>query len=182
MNEENFFVLTGVGQDRHGLVEEISGWLAERQASIADSRMALLGGEFAIIILVNAPANSGDLTRELPRLSEQTGLDIQIRPTVSPSGRGEQAPAVPYTLRCSTVDHPGIVKELTAVLRQYAVNIESLETQVVPAPTSGTPVFSLVALVAVPASVKIAELRESLEDLSARENLDLIFHAGSDRA
>jgi glycine cleavage system transcriptional repressor len=44
-------VLTAIGADRPGLVEEVSEFVLARGGSIEDSRMANLQGQFAIITL-----------------------------------------------------------------------------------------------------------------------------------
>ena len=47
-------------------------------------------------------------------------------------------------------DHEGIVHEVARYLSERGINIESMETGVTPAPLSGTPLFTMTALVAVP--------------------------------
>ena len=46
------FVLTLTGPDRIGFVEKVTGLLLERGGNVETSRMARLGGEFAILMLV----------------------------------------------------------------------------------------------------------------------------------
>ena len=61
-----YIVLTAIGPDRPGLVDEISSFLAARKINIEDSRMAVLGGEFAIIMLASGETGTVDLLgREL---------------------------------------------------------------------------------------------------------------------
>ena len=49
---QNNFVLTVTGPDRIGIVERVTGLLFERGANVETSRMARLGGEFAMLLLV----------------------------------------------------------------------------------------------------------------------------------
>ena len=51
--DRRYVVLTAVGPDRPGLVNQLSSLIREAGASIEDSRMAILGGEFAMILLVS---------------------------------------------------------------------------------------------------------------------------------
>jgi glycine cleavage system transcriptional repressor len=49
------FVLTLTGPDRIGFVEKVTGLLLERGGNVETSRMARLGGEFAILMLAWIP-------------------------------------------------------------------------------------------------------------------------------
>lgn len=172
---KSYAVLTGVGPDRPGLVDEVSAFLAERGINIEESRMAVLGGEFALILLASAPEPTLDELREnLDRLSRHTGLEFFLKRTHPPAQRSV-AVGLPYRLQAQSLDHPGIVHEITRLLHAYHVNIESLETTVRSAPVSGTPIFAFQAQLHVPAEVKATRLRSELEELADRFNLDIIF-------
>ena len=53
-----FVVLTAVGPDRVGIVDDIAGAVSGAGCNIEESKMAVLGGEFAVIMLVSGPAAS----------------------------------------------------------------------------------------------------------------------------
>ncbi|HRP97915.1 MAG TPA: ACT domain-containing protein, partial [Rhodocyclaceae bacterium] len=64
-----FLVLTVIGDDRPGLVEEISTLLTEHGASWLDSSMARLAGKFAGVLTVSVPeANEAALRDALGTL------------------------------------------------------------------------------------------------------------------
>ncbi|MBM3890900.1 MAG: glycine cleavage system protein R, partial [Verrucomicrobia bacterium] len=42
-----YLVVSAVGQDRPGIVDRISEFILDHDCNIEDSRMAILGGEFA---------------------------------------------------------------------------------------------------------------------------------------
>ena len=48
MTNKSYLVLTALGPDRPGLVNEISAMVLAAGANLEDSRMAILGGEFAL--------------------------------------------------------------------------------------------------------------------------------------
>lgn len=172
---KSYIVLTAVGPDRSGLVEEISEYLAGRKINIEDSRMAVLGGEFAVIMLAGGPPVAiEDVLSGVAQLEKKTGLTFFLKRTIAP-GEKSIGPALFYRLFATSMDHPGIVHEITKVLHHYNVNIQSLESQVHPAPLSGTPVFSMDCLVAVPADVKLTMLREELYNLGDDLNVDISF-------
>lgn len=170
-----YAVLTGVGPDRPGLVDEVAAYLAEREINLEESRMAVLGGEFAMIVLAaGAEAVIADLKKNLGQLGRATGLEFTLKPTRAPAAR-PTAPALPYRLVARSLDHPGIVHEITRLLHARHVNIESLETHVHSAPVSGSPVFALEAQLAVPAETKATRLLAELLEVADQFNLDIVF-------
>ena len=173
----SYFVLTAVGPDRPGLVDEISAFLAERRINIEDTRMAVLGGEFAVILLASgdAPTVEG-IAPELSRIGKDIGLSIQIRPTIDPVMR-KAKPAIPYRVTATSMDHPGIVHEITRVLAGHSVNIESMDTHVAHAPVSGAPIFTMRCTVGIPVEEKLSVIKRELETLGDRLNIDIDFES-----
>src|SRR6476659_6594401 len=81
-------ILTAIGMDRAGLVDEVSRYIFDRGGNIEDSRMVNLRGQFAIMLLVTGDeATIGKLRHEQARLAETSGLQVDVRPTPeSPRG------------------------------------------------------------------------------------------------
>ena len=152
-------VLTAVGRDRPGLVEEVSEFLLERGGSIEESRMANLLGQFAIVMLVTGTDDAvAAIVGDADVLAETVGIDARFAP-VEP----DAAPAAPtHRLVVHALDQPGLVHEVADVLRRFDVNIETLETALESAPITGTPVFAMTIVVAVPSGVSIAEVEQEL--------------------
>jgi glycine cleavage system regulatory protein len=48
----NHAILTAIGTDRPGIVDEVSQFIFDRGGNIEDSRMVNLRGQFAIMVLV----------------------------------------------------------------------------------------------------------------------------------
>ena len=168
-----YIVITAIGSDRPGLVDEISSFLAARKINIEDSRMAVLGGEFAVILLAaGAPGFTEKLGSELPQLEKKTGLSIQVKQTVAPSER-KIKPSIPHRLVATSMDHPGIVQEITRILHNRAINIESLETRVINAPLSGAPIFKMKCIINVPVGEKPSALRKEMEKLADKMDIDI---------
>ncbi len=170
----NYAVLTAIGTDRVGIVDDISGEVARLGGNIEESRMAVLGGEFAVIMLTAAAPEALDaLDAELQALGKRLDLHLQLRRTRPP----REAPAGrPYALQTVSQDTPGIVHSVTAVLRRYGINIEDLETDTARAPWTGAPMFHMRAHLVIPPTVVISQLREELVALQERQDLDIEFH------
>ncbi len=133
--------------------------------------MAVLGGEFAIILLFSGDETAvGRILEELPARGAELGLAVSVKKTVPPR---TDARARPYLLESVSLDTPGIVHSVTSLLRRYQVNIEDLETETTPAPWTGAPLFSMRARLSVPGGTPVGRLREELEDLETETNLDI---------
>lgn len=174
MSTKSHLVLTAVGPDRPGLVRSISSVVLDAGVSVEDSRMAILGGEFALIMLVSgAEASVSRVERELSARETELGLKFLFKRT----GRESHRAFLPYEIRVTGVDRPGIVHAVTDLLAKRSVNVASLESRVTFAPDSGTPLFVLEADLQVPSEVVLAEFRREISALCQDENLDFSLDA-----
>jgi glycine cleavage system transcriptional repressor len=168
-----FVVLTAVGPDRVGIVDDVAAAVSQVGCNIEESKMAVLGGEFALIMLVSGPAASvQSMTTSLPVVGEKLGLRVVCTPTHEP--RVEEK-GRPYLLKAVSLDTPGIVHSVTAVLRRHAINIEDLETETAAAPWTGAPMFRLTAHLVVGPSVSVGGLKEELARLQQEHDLDIVL-------
>ncbi|HON14808.1 MAG TPA: ACT domain-containing protein [Treponema sp.] len=167
-------LLTAVGKDRIGIVDDLSKEILDRSCNIEESRMSLLGGDFAMILLVSGPSERlGTLIKDKALLEERLQLSIQMRYSeVAP----QKSNAIPYVLESSSLDTPGIVHSVSTVLRKYGINITDLETNTESAPMTGAPLFIIKAQLLIPADVSIMLLKKELEELELNYNLDLRLH------
>jgi glycine cleavage system transcriptional repressor len=166
-----YVVLTAIGSDRVGIVDDLSGSVTSAGCNIEESKMAVLGGEFAVIMLVSGPPGTLDsLSKTLEEIGGTLGLRIECRPTREPSAG---AAGRPYLLEAVSLDTPGIVHSVTAILRSHGINIEELSTDTAPAPWTGAPMFRLKARLVAGPSVSIARLKEDLTRLQEEHDLDI---------
>ena len=169
-----FVVLTAVGPDRVGIVDDLSGAVARAGCNIEESKMAVLGGEFAVIMLISGGGGSVDtLCRSLPGMEQSLSLHLECRSTHEPRAGAEQGR--PYILEAVSLDTPGIVHAVTALLRGHGINIEDLETDTAAAPWTGAPMFRLKAHLVVGPSVSIAKLKDDLARLQKEHDLDILL-------
>lgn len=166
------FLLTVVGEDRPGIVARLTEVLVKHEANLEESRMAILGGEFAAIVLVSAPeARIKDLETDLAGLKSE-GITVTVKGTHKP-GAERFAGTTNFELTLSGADHEGIVYKVSQLLHDRSINIQSLETDVVHAPETGTPLFEMCATIAVPSSLKVADLEKELNRIGNEENVDI---------
>lgn len=173
MEEPSYVVLSALGPDRPGLVAEVTDYLSAHGANVEDSRMAVLGAEFGMMILVSGPREQLALVgRDIGELRERTALDITLRPTKSPYEH-RRAPVIPCLVVTDALDHEGIVRSIAQALRASGANIVSLETSTYEAPVTGSPLFRMEARVDLPKDLTITKLRAALAPIADEENLDI---------
>jgi len=166
-------VITAVGQDRPGIVDELSSLLLEKDLNIEDSRMSILGGEFAIMLLLaGAETALQELISNQQRLEQAMNLQLILKPT---QAHHDKAGYIPYDIHVVAMDHLGIVHRLTRFLARQGCNIQSLDTRSYHAPHTGTPMFAVKMLVNIPTDQSLASLKENFLSLCEQENLDAEF-------
>ena len=171
-------ILTAVGVDRPGLVDEVSSFIYDRGGNIEDSRMVNLRGLFAMMVLVGGDeAVIGRLRHDQSRLAELSGLQVEVRPApeqprASGGGAGSASGSLPLRFVATAVDRAGIVHGISHLLREMNVNIESLETRLSPAPYTGSPLFEMEAVLSAPRGTPVKQLRQRLGALCDEMNMD----------
>jgi glycine cleavage system transcriptional repressor len=170
-------VLTAVGPDHPGLVNDLSALLQAAGANIEDSRMAILGGEFAVIMLLSGPAEAIERVRHLgSQIETELGLRCILKET---SPAHPPADYLLYRIDVTGVDRPGIVQAIAGILAKRNINVASLESHLSYAPFSATPMFVLVADLQVPSSTVLSDLRHELAATCEEGNLDFRLELGA---
>ena len=163
-------VVTIIGPDRPGIVNQLSDCAERFGANWAASRMARLAGEFAGMVHFEVPKASADALSAALRALGSSGLRIVVN-------RSDEASA-PSTLRSVELelvgdDRLGIVSNLTRILAERGVSIESIHTEIVRGGVSGRQTFKIGAHLLVPADYPVDELRRELGTLANEMTLDV---------
>ena len=169
-----YAVITVIGPDTIGIMDRLADTVASSGANIEETKAAILGGEFAVIMLVSGPAGlSASLDGSLPRALGGMGLSIAVKPTVGPAkGKG-----LSYVIESVSLDTPGIVRAVTGVLKSGGINIEEMESSVQSAPLSGSPMFSMRIGITITPGARLATLRRDLDRVAAEHDLDISLRA-----
>ena len=166
-------VITALGHDRPGLIAELSKTINELSCNIEDTRMSVLGGEFAILLLVSGKWDKlAKLETTLKNLQERTSLIITSQRTEE---REQTKDKIPYTIEVVSIDHPGIVHKLANFFSTRKINIHDMVSGCQPAPHTGTPIFTLNMTLEITADTHIATLRDEFMDFCEELNLDAVM-------
>ncbi|MBV6417116.1 MAG: Glycine cleavage system transcriptional repressor [Steroidobacteraceae bacterium] len=165
--------VSAVGSDRTGIVHELSRVITECGGSISESRMANLGSEFAMLLLVSGNWHSlAKLETELKKLGETSGLSVSVKRT---EPRGARTDMVPYSIDVVCLDQTGIVSGLSGFFSSRAIDIAELSTRVYAAAHTGAQMFAVQMIVNIPTRIHLAQLREEFMDFCDSLNLDAIM-------
>ncbi|MDT8385185.1 MAG: ACT domain-containing protein [Gammaproteobacteria bacterium] len=167
---KSLLVITALGEDKPGIVDKLSETVMACHCNIIDSRMSVLGGEFAIMLMVSGRWN--ELTKledALSTASESLGLSITCKRTEMSEPSTD---LMPYSIEVISIDQPGIVHQLAHFFSSRKINIQELNTTQYAAAHTGTPMFALQITANVPASQHIAGLRDEFFDFCETLNMD----------
>jgi glycine cleavage system transcriptional repressor len=164
-----WFALSAIGHDHPGFVADLAELIYECDCNLEDSSMTILGGEFAVLLLLSGQGD--DLERRLSsackRLEWEKRLTVFIRPLEgepTPFGAGGRFHF--YELQATGLDKAGIVARVARCLADHDVNITHMETHSRPEPGSGTTIYTMQIQMAVPEHLQLPTLREQLERIA----------------
>jgi glycine cleavage system transcriptional repressor len=170
---KTFLVISALGEDHPGIVNALSKAILDQGCNIEDSRMTVLGGEFAAILLVQGKWNTlAKVENALPEIGRHLGMTIISKRT---GERATGANLLPYAVDVISMDHPGIVNNLAGFFAERSINIEDMTTSTYAAAHTGTPMFAVHMTVGIPADMHIAGLREEFMDYCDGLNLDAVL-------
>lgn len=170
-----WFILSAVGRDRPGIVAELAQLVFDCEANLEDSRMALLGNEFAAILLCSGVADDLELrlAAGAKRLEWENRLTVFLRPL-----EGEPRPPVPapgtrlYQIEAQGEDRAGIVARVCRALAEQKINIADLHSATTASP-SGAALYRMTLLAEVPENLELSTLGEQLDEVGASLGIEV---------
>jgi glycine cleavage system regulatory protein len=159
-------ILTLVGSDRPGL----AGIVDEHGGNWENSRLAELAGTFAGVVQVSVPIERVEELRD-----SLHGLDGLMSIVVHPGSDPARPADEPRHLSVQVLgnDRPGIVREISGVLKTHALSIESMTSQTRDAAMAGGRLFEAAVVATIPASADPDALRADLERIANDLQVDI---------
>lgn len=156
-------IITAVGADRPGMVAAMSQILAAQRCNLEDCAMTRLGGQFAMILMVQLP---GDLTLaqiepQFEGLQSSHGLKVHCDEAEN-HVIYEAKPR--HVLTVYAKDRPGLLSKVSQVLAEHNVNITDVQSRL----ASAGALYVMLFEVEIPASVNADDLKNAL--LSTQTN------------
>lgn len=168
-------VISALGNDTSGIVNELSKTILDQGGNISESRMTVLGGEFAMMMMVTGTQECIDnIIANLEQTGEKLNLTLIAKETQEQESNSKR---IPYQITVVSMDHPGIVHDISDFLSSRDLNIEEIETKTYPAAHTGTTMFSLDMIISIPAESSVRTLREEFITFCDNLNLDAVLES-----
>jgi glycine cleavage system transcriptional repressor len=169
------YALSAIGRDRPGIVAEVTGTLLRHGVNIADSQMAILGGHFAMMLVLETSRRT-DLVALRAGLEESRAkLELEAISLSAIDAAQARIDEPSHVVTLYGADHPGIVNAVTSALAERRVNITDLDTHLIG--EEGEPVYMMILEVALPESLSGAELETFLRRVAREQKLELSVRA-----
>lgn len=170
---ETSHIVTFIGDDRPGLVEQLADVIEQQGGNWLESKLSQLGGKFAGLILVSCP--------DVAAQGLQSALESKMGPACSirVTACGEAAAPPPgrdITLTVVGPDRQGIVREVSRALAQRSINVVRLNSDVVSAPMSAELLFQATIEARIPQGTDLDTLGDSLDDIANQMTLEIDWH------
>jgi glycine cleavage system transcriptional repressor len=123
------FAVSAVGRDRPGIVAALAEGLLDLGGNIEDSRMTILRGHFAVMLVVSVaePTDREAIEGRLAPAAERLGLEALAVSAIDELDAAEASAS--HVITVYGADHPGIVHAVSAELAAHGVNITDLQTK-----------------------------------------------------
>jgi len=173
MPKKNYLVLSALGNDKPGIVDKLSKTIFDLGCNICDTRMTVLGGEFALLQLIEGQWNQlAKLEAGIDDLAAKLELTIIAKRT---EDREPGSGLLPYIVDVVALDNPGIVHHLASFFSSRGINIEDMSTSTYSAAHTGTPMFAVRMTVGIPSNLQISSMREEFMEFCDSLNLDAVL-------
>lgn len=163
----NQYAVVAMGDDRPGIVAAMTDGILAAGASIEDSSMTILGGQFAMLLLVQGELSRDDLEHALLPVAQELNLVLEVRAAESAAPRG----GAEYVVAAYGPDRPGLVSALARELATLGVNITDFGSRL----TEGG-VFAMWFNVSLPPDCPPESVQQRLSEAGGRVSLDVSVH------
>ncbi|EGA71079.1 glycine cleavage system transcriptional repressor [Vibrio sinaloensis DSM 21326] len=164
-------VITAVGTDRPGVCNQVVHLVTQSGCNIVDSRIALFGNEFTLIMLLSG--NNAAITRvetTLPLLGQEHNLITIMKRTST------HAPLdTSYTMEVfiESADKPGLTEHFTQFFAEKEIGLSSLSAQTINKDKIGseTDQFHIAITASVDSERNLMQLQEEFDELCRQLNV-----------
>jgi len=164
-------VVTFVGQDKAGLVDQLAQIVVGHEGNWLGSSMSHLAGQFAGIVQVELPELQ--LAKFSLALGQLDDLHTMIQEGHNTAQQLEAQDLLNISVVCN--DRAGIVQELTKALHSVDANIEQLGSQLESAANTGALLFRANVTVLLPEHSSIEALTDAIEELGDDVMVDVEY-------
>lgn len=173
LSNENFLLISAFAPHPKSPLVAITKRIADCGCNLAESRVAALGLDISVQVLVQGPWDAiAKLESALTRLER----DDQLRLTFYRTGpKATQPNLLPYLVEVVAADKAGILHQLAEFFVRHDISVEQLQSTRYRAMQTGADMFSAQITVGIPSNTHIAALRDDFLEFCDGLNLDAIM-------
>ncbi|MBJ6725700.1 glycine cleavage system protein R [Geomesophilobacter sediminis] len=167
------FAVTIIGKDRPGIVADTAEVLYRLGCNVEDSSSTMLGGEYAMILIVShvKPFSKKTLEAEFATKFSGGGLSFFIRNLKVDEVQYQEPMGELCLVSVYGSDKPGIVYRVTRELADRQVNITDLNTKLIGSPAE--PVYVLILEAALPEGMSVEEVTQLFAGLKQELKVEI---------
>lgn len=137
-------VVTAWGPDATGHVAALAQVLADARANISASKIATIGDDIVVMLVVSAPRGArAGLVAAATLAGKDRSLRVDCRDVTPSHGGAPPVATVAGRVSLEGPDSPGLVSNVASLLSKHGLNISSLDTRVVGASDESGPARAL---------------------------------------
>lgn len=124
------FLITIIGRDQVGVISEVSSYLFDIGANLADSSFAILGQgfEFSCIASFDADTQAAEIEKGLSAIECLQGARITVDTFKFDTDRSDAA-RITHVVDITGGDRPGLVARMSEVLMDYNANVVRMSSK-----------------------------------------------------
>lgn len=166
----SLMVLSAIGEDRVGIVQQLTKVALACECTMVDQRVSVLGGQCAVIIMFQGDWNAlTKLEYELPTLAQELNLTTVTQKSPIPE---EQSQLLPYAVRLTALDVPGVANKLSEFFAKRDINIEEIYAHSYNAPITDSRLVKIKMQISLSPQVQIHALKDDFKKFCLESNLD----------
>jgi len=168
--KKNLYVISVIGEDRVGIVSEVTQFLFRGGFNIVDVEQSVIHSQFTMVLLIQPLRprfRLNQLRTGLNTLSRKLEMKITVTPLHEFKGMRLAETKKPYVLTILGTDRPGVVASLSSMFARHHCNIERIK------------MVAIGELLAMEMSVDLRhahfpELRKDISDVAKRIGMDIV--------
>tara|TARA_Y100000814_G_scaffold291217_1_gene267192 strand:+ start:938 stop:1465 length:528 start_codon:yes stop_codon:yes gene_type:complete len=157
------------GKDRIGIISDITKEISNLNGNIETSKMIKLEQDFNVLMLISI--NKERIEELTKKLHSYNDLDILVKKASNRNENEEDK----YIFILKGADTEGIVHQCTQLFSKLKINITDLETQLMNAPITGSPLFYIKAIISIPKSESMEMIKDAINQLEVEANVKIKF-------
>ncbi|MGB9627223.1 MAG: phosphoserine phosphatase SerB [Thermodesulfobacteriota bacterium] len=130
MQKQNRYVVSVIGEDRVGIVSEVTQFLFRQGFNIVDIEQSVIHSQFTMVLLIQplrSRVHLRGLKNGLSHLAKRLEMKITLTPLHQFRGLRFAEMKRPYVLTILGTDRPGVVAGFSSVLARHQCNIERIK-------------------------------------------------------